>query len=107
METDKGTPAASAGSCAAAGSAVFRCGDEVTWTHCRSNGRSIQFTRREGRIVEVGKVIALCKRHRATAEWVRIDRLRHAGDRSELTDLVMGMGTPLSPGVQPNSGFSG
>lgn len=87
----------------AAGSAPFKTGDEVTWTHCRSNGPSIQLTMRTGTIVEVGRVIALVKRHRTKPEWVRLDRLRHVGCRSELTELVMGMAAPLSPGVPPNA----
>lgn len=86
----------------AAGSALFKVGDAVTWTHCRSNGRSFQFTMRTGVVLEIGRTIALCKRHRAQPEWVRFDRLRHIGCRSELTDLVMAMATPLSPGVPPN-----
>jgi hypothetical protein len=80
--------------------AGFKVGDKVTWTHCRSNGRSIQFTTRTGEIIELGRSIALCKRHRAKPEWVRYDRLRHEGTRSELTDLVTGLATPLSPGTE-------
>lgn len=94
---------APAGSPGAAGSAPFQVGDAVTWTHCRANGRSIQFTTRTGFVLEIGKAVALCKRHRAQPEWVRFDRLRHAGTRSELNDLVMGLASPLSPGVSPNA----
>lgn len=96
-------PNATAPLAGAAGSAPFHVGDAVTWTHCRSNGRSIQFSTRTGFVLEIVKAVALCKRHRAQAEWVRCDRLRHAGTRSELNELVMEMATPLSRGVSPNA----
>ncbi len=81
----------------------FSVGASVTWTHCRSNGRSIQFTTRHGRILELGKSIALCKQHRSgRTEWVRYDRLRIEGVRTELTDLVTSMASPLSPNTNPS-----
>ncbi len=67
----------------------FHVGDRVTWTHCRSNGRSIQFSTRTGKIVLCRHRDAFCKQDRnGRTEWVLYGRMRRAGQRTELTDIV-------------------
>lgn len=67
----------------------MRIGDRVTWTHRWTRGRSVNFTTREGIIscfYEDGKV---CVKSKGKEYRLRADRLRVAGQTTELTEMVL------------------
>jgi hypothetical protein len=70
----------------------FCIGQDVTWMHCSSNGRSLGFSTREGKIKQLGNKAAFVKRHRSgKTEWVSYENLTPAGDKNAVTKLFEGM----------------
>lgn len=66
-------------------------GASVTWCHSSSNGRSIGFSTRRGKIVQLNHENGMAfVKYRQTHLWVPIKRLRSASARTELTEMVMG-----------------
>lgn len=75
----------------------FCVGQDVTWMHCSSNGRSLGFATREGKIKQLGNKAAFVKRHRSgKTEWVSYENLTPAGEKNAVTKLFEGMaGQPV------------
>jgi len=73
-----------------ASTALFCVGDSVTWTHATSNGKSIGFSTRQGKIETIMKTQAHVKLRNNRREWVLLKRLRKEGQRTELTEMIMG-----------------
>jgi hypothetical protein len=75
----------------------------VTWTHLSRNGGrgSATLSAWDGPVVEIDGDRVIIKR-RGKRYRVKADRVRRAGERNELTDIVHAMATPI---VKPwNSG---
>ena len=85
---DKETTTDAKGEPAVASTALL-AGDRVTWTHTTSNGRSINFRVREGRVVEqIGNLVTV--KYRGKQDTLHRDRVRRVGERNELTEFVCG-----------------
>ena len=64
-------------------------GDKVTWTHHWKKGRSHNFSTRKGRVVLLIGSKADVK-YRGETYRIPLDRLRFIGERTELTEMVIG-----------------
>lgn len=71
-------------------------GDWVTWTHVNPRGRSIQLTTRRGRIDRrsTNKPECFLVKYRGKLIRIHESNLRKDGDRTHLTDMVMGPEQP-------------
>ena len=63
-------------------------GDKVTWTHHWKQGRSHNFSTREGNIILIIGSKADVK-YRGQIYRLSLDRLRPIEERTELTDMVL------------------
>jgi hypothetical protein len=68
-------------------SAVFCVGERVSWTHVRTNGSSINFTTREGKVTEVGKRCCRVKTRHGKYQWVLFGDLTKDGETTQLTKM--------------------
>lgn len=70
---------------------LLRIGSTVTWCHSSSNGRSIGFSTRRGKIIDInaGNGMA-CVKYRGKLVWLPLRRFRSASARTELTEMVAG-----------------
>lgn len=70
---------------------AIKVGDPVTWMHSSSNGRSIGFSTRTGKLVQINKEngMAQAKTRHGKLQWLPLRRFRNANVRSELTEMVM------------------
>ncbi len=62
-------------------------GDEVTWCHVRKTRNTAQMTTRTGKIEAAAGDFALVKSRNGKAQWLAINSLRRAGQKTELTEL--------------------
>jgi hypothetical protein len=69
----------------------FKVGDKVHFTKQKRSGRTITFTKMDATIDEVSEVdpdIVVCKYRNGRKVRVHTSRLRHEGEKSELTDAL-------------------
>lgn len=72
---------------------LLAIGSEVTWCHASSRRRSIGFTTRRGKIIDIDRErnMACVKTQKSgKLQWLPLHRFRSATARSELTEMVMG-----------------
>lgn len=67
-------------------------GDEVTWTHCTSNGHSMGFSARQGKITGINGGLAYVKMRNGRETYVLVTSLRRKGEKTQLTEMVEEMG---------------
>lgn len=65
----------------------FSVGDKVTWTHTSSSGKSISFKTRRGVITELTQRVATVKTPNNRQLTVFLSQLRHAGQKTQLTEM--------------------
>ena len=66
----------------------MKIGDKVTWTHCSKRGRGYQFTTRTGKVLHIdGGNVAVT--YKGKLFNLRPDRVRLAGQTTELTDMFL------------------
>lgn len=70
----------------------FSVGDRVSWTHLRTNGNRMNFSTREGKVVQVHEYGCQVKMRNGRLESIRNDRLTKDGETTELTKMFMAMG---------------
>lgn len=63
-------------------------GDEVTWTHCSTRGKSVTMSLRDGVIEELRGGVAIVHKRGGRREEVAVSRLRLPGQRSQLSEFV-------------------
>ena len=102
MDQNTTQPQANQGAAVLVGSGtLLGVGSSVTWCHSSSNGRSIGFTTRRGKIVQINHENGMAfVKFRGTHLWIRLTRLRSASARTELTEMVM---EDASPKASPAS----
>ena len=59
--------------------------------HATSNGKSLGFSTRQGKIERIGKTTAHVKLRNNRREWVSLTRLRKEGQKTELTEMIQEM----------------
>lgn len=77
-------------------SKMFSVGDKVSWTHIRKNGSRINFSTREGKVVQVHEYGCQVKMRNGRLESIRNDRLTKEGETTELTKMFMAWGEESS-----------
>jgi hypothetical protein len=71
----------------------FKIDDKITYTRVKKSGKSIDLTTMYAVIVgfeEEQKDIAIVKHRNGRKNSVHVSRLRKMGDRTELTEIVVG-----------------
>lgn len=63
-------------------------GDNVTWMHCISNGSSMRFMTRRGKVIKLRGKTAYVRMRNGRRVDVHVSELRKRGDKTELTDLT-------------------
>lgn len=81
------------------GSERFWVGQAVTWMHCTSNGtsngRRLVFHTREGTILQIGINCALVKGRSGRRQFVGLEDLTPAGEKTAVTKLFEEMAGAL------------
>lgn len=65
----------------------LQIGDRVEWMHCRSNGTSLGFSTREGKIVSFLGNTACVKQRNGRKQWVGLEDLTRDGEKNGVTKL--------------------
>ncbi|MDR3427827.1 hypothetical protein [Silvimonas sp.] len=66
---------------------VFKVGDKVEWMHCSSNGNSMRFSSREGKIEILNPCYAQVKMRNGRKCWVHISDLTLPDQKNGVTKL--------------------
>jgi len=72
---------------------TFKTGDKVTWTHTTSRGSSVQFSVREGKVVECFEYAARVKQRNGQSKIIRYSSLTPADEQNELTKAFNSLAT--------------
>jgi len=73
-------------------------GDPVSFTVVRLSGRSLNFSSREGTLVEIRGVNALVKAKNGRKTWVNTSDLRRVGEQNALTENFLKMAEAIASG---------
>ena len=68
---------------------TFAVGDKVTWTHVKTNGHRMNFSTREGTIMEMNNVVATIKQRNGRLAYESLSNLTPAGEMTALTRSFM------------------
>jgi hypothetical protein len=80
----------------------LKSGDSVSWMHARSNGSSIGFSTRNGKITQINGGLAFVKMRNGRVENVWLKQLRKDGEKTELTEIFEDMAkSAKAEGVKP------
>lgn len=73
-------------------------GDRVHWTHSQTKGSRIHLSTKQGRVTDITGRLAWVKLRNGHEMFVAVASLRHADQKTDLTEFFEGLATAIVDG---------